>query len=312
MRFSTVALLAALAPVAALVVSSPGGRDPAQAHEHASHTSTYATSSEDHGDHAAARVAFTSRQAAFHDQMRKLWEDHVTRTRLAIVTFVDGSASFDATATRLLKNQKHPGDAIKPFYGKAAGRQLTALLRDHILIAVDLLVAAKSGDTAGFDSANTRWYANSDDVADLISSLDPKVWPRATLRSMMRSHLDQTLTEAAAELGGDYTASVRAYDEIHHHIPGHGRRPERGDHAPVPGPVQGLSKMTTAFVLSGGGSPGAVRVGMLLALADEGVARDLLVGTSAGARRRRQRLRALVRLRLCASRAASHSLGCRK
>ena len=40
----------------------------------------------------------------FHDQMRKLWEDHVTWTRLAIVTFADGSAGFDATATRLLQN----------------------------------------------------------------------------------------------------------------------------------------------------------------------------------------------------------------
>ncbi|MEO7070828.1 MAG: patatin-like phospholipase family protein [Nostocoides sp.] len=41
--------------------------------------------------------------------------------------------------------------------------------------------------------------------------------------------------------------------------------------------------MTTAFVLSGGGSLGAVQVGMLQALAARGIAPDLLVGTSAGA-----------------------------
>jgi NTE family protein len=41
--------------------------------------------------------------------------------------------------------------------------------------------------------------------------------------------------------------------------------------------------MTTAFVLSGGGSLGAVQVGMLQALAERRVAPDLLVGTSAGA-----------------------------
>lgn len=41
--------------------------------------------------------------------------------------------------------------------------------------------------------------------------------------------------------------------------------------------------MTTAFVLSGGGSLGAVQVGMLQALADHDVAPDLLVGASAGA-----------------------------
>jgi NTE family protein len=41
--------------------------------------------------------------------------------------------------------------------------------------------------------------------------------------------------------------------------------------------------MTTAFVLSGGGSLGAVQVGMLQALADRGIRPDLLIGTSAGA-----------------------------
>jgi NTE family protein len=41
--------------------------------------------------------------------------------------------------------------------------------------------------------------------------------------------------------------------------------------------------VTTAFVLSGGGSLGAVQAGMMLALAERGVVPDLLVGTSVGA-----------------------------
>ena len=41
--------------------------------------------------------------------------------------------------------------------------------------------------------------------------------------------------------------------------------------------------MTTAYVLSGGGSLGAVQVGMLQALTERGESPDLLVGTSAGA-----------------------------
>jgi NTE family protein len=41
--------------------------------------------------------------------------------------------------------------------------------------------------------------------------------------------------------------------------------------------------MTIAFVLPGGGSLGAVQVGMLQALAERGVQPDLLVGTSSGA-----------------------------
>ncbi|WP_135451562.1 patatin-like phospholipase family protein [Mycobacterium sp. DL99] len=41
--------------------------------------------------------------------------------------------------------------------------------------------------------------------------------------------------------------------------------------------------MTTAFVLSGGGSLGSIQVGMLLGLAEAGVRPELIVGTSVGA-----------------------------
>ena len=93
-------------------------------------------------DHSVGPVGLpTAAQVAFHDQMRKLWEDHVTWTRLAIVTFADGSAGFSATATRLLQNQTDIGNAIKPSYCDAAGTKLTALLRDHILIAMAFLQA---------------------------------------------------------------------------------------------------------------------------------------------------------------------------
>jgi hypothetical protein len=204
-------LLAVVALVAALLVGMGSTHDPAHAGAHAAaHAET--------GSHAAAAHAMTAKEAAFQDRMRKLWEDHIVWTRMAIVTFADGSDGFSASADRLLRNQRHLGNAIEPFYGTRAGNRLNALLRDHILIAVDVLKAAQAGDTAAFDKANKRWYANGRDVADFISSLNHRAWPRSAVRSMMKGHLDQTLAEAAAELGGDYKASVTAYDEIHRHI----------------------------------------------------------------------------------------------
>ncbi|PVU82581.1 hypothetical protein DDP54_05735 [Cellulomonas sp. WB94] len=155
---------------------------------------------------------------AFHDQMRKLWEDHITWTRLAIVTFADGSPSFGVTAGRLLQNQSDIGDAIKPFYGDAAGDRLTALLHDHITIAVEILQAAKIGDTDAFNAANTRWYANGNDIADFLATANPRSWPDDVMRADMKEHLDQTLTEASDELHGQYASSVTDYEGIHAHI----------------------------------------------------------------------------------------------
>jgi hypothetical protein len=163
-------------------------------------------------------VPRTPKQVAFHDKMRVLWTDHVVWTRLAIVEFAAGTAGFGTTAGRLLANQDDIGNAIKPFYGTAAGDRLSALLREHIAIAVELLQAAKAGDTAAFEAARVRWNANADQVADFLSAANPRWWPQATLRAAMRTHLDQTLTEAAHQLGGDYPASVADYAEIQAHI----------------------------------------------------------------------------------------------
>jgi len=170
-----------------------------------------------HG-HAAKAHAVTARQLAFHDAMRKLWEDHITWTRLAIVSYISELPDLQATEARLLANQEDIGNAIKPFYGKNAGAKLTALLKQHILGAVNLMAAAKAGDQAAVAKASSAWDANGRQIADFLHSANPHQWPRKEMRSMMQTHLDQTLKEAVDRLGGKHVAEVRDYDAIHAHI----------------------------------------------------------------------------------------------
>ena len=92
-------------------------------------------------------------RVAFQDQMRKLWEDHITWTRLVIVSFAADLPDQELTAQRLLRNQTDIGDAVKPFYGEDAGNELTTLLEEHIQGAVELLAAAKAGDAAAVEAA---------------------------------------------------------------------------------------------------------------------------------------------------------------
>ena len=152
----------------------------------------------------------------FRRDMRALWEDHITWTRLFIVSAVDGLGDLDATAARLLRNQTEIGDAIKPFFGDAAGAQLTELLNDHILTAGDLIAAAKKGDDDAVAKTSKAWYRNGDDIADFLA--DAGIGSRSELRSMMKGHLDTTLEEAVARLSGDYEAEIAAYDKVRSHI----------------------------------------------------------------------------------------------
>ncbi|MBK5289600.1 MAG: hypothetical protein JJE46_14150 [Acidimicrobiia bacterium] len=164
----------------------------------------------------ATRVA--THRSALHDGMRKLWEDHITWTRLYIISAEAGSPDLDTTAQRLLQNQSDIGDAIKPFYGDAAGAKLTALLRDHILTAGDLIAAAKAGDTTKVATTKAAWYTNGNQIADFLAAANPTNWPAAETRPMMRDHLDKTLAEAVDHLQGNWAADVVDYDKVHAQI----------------------------------------------------------------------------------------------
>ncbi len=146
--------------------------------------------------------------------LRDLWVDHVVWTRQYIVAAVADAPDANFTAKRLLKNQEDIGNAIKPFYGDVAGDKLTSLLKEHILIAVDLLNAAKAGDSAGLKQAEAKWYGNADDIATFLSAANPN-WPKDHLVNMLDQHLALTKAEAVARLTGNYTADINAFDEIH-------------------------------------------------------------------------------------------------
>ena len=155
---------------------------------------------------------------AFRDAMDRLWADHVAYTRLYIVSAAAGAADKDATATRLLQNQADIGNAVAGFYGKAAGDKLTALLKDHILIAASIVGAAKAGDNAKVTSEDNRWKANANEIATFLHGANPTHWPEATLQSALQMHLTQTLDEASHQLKGDYAASMKDYDAAMSHM----------------------------------------------------------------------------------------------
>jgi hypothetical protein len=168
-------------------------------------------------DHAAMHVP-TSKAVALRLKMRKLWEDHITWTRLAIISLESGTPDTEATVGRLLQNQTDIGNAIKPYYGKAAGTKLTTLLREHILIAADVIAAAKAGEKAKLADAQARWFHNADQIAATLHSVNPRYWKLGAMKAEMHKHLDLTTQEAVARLQGNWTADVAAYDKVHRHI----------------------------------------------------------------------------------------------
>ena len=156
--------------------------------------------------------------AMTHDHAAISSQEHVAWTRLAIISLTSNTPDTKATVARLLQNQTDIGNAVKPFYGAAAGKQLTALLREHILIAADLIAVAQKGDGAGVSAQQARWTKNADEIAALLSSANPRFWKLGAMKAMMHEHLRLTTDEVVARLKGDWAGDVKAYDRVEREI----------------------------------------------------------------------------------------------
>ncbi len=167
--------------------------------------------------HKMDKVVYTQSVVDLRNAMRKLWEDHIEYTRNFIISAVGGLEDTGKIAERLLKNQDDIGNAIKPIYGEEAGKKLASLLRDHILIAADIVTAAKAGNDEGVAAGEKKWQQNADDIASFLSSAN-SAWPVQTLKNMLYVHLALTTTEVVSRLKKDWPADIEAYDKGHAHM----------------------------------------------------------------------------------------------
>jgi hypothetical protein len=198
----SLALATAVATVVALATLALSGGHAALAGESAARAA------------AAEPDGISSKELVLRQEMRRLWEEHVAWTRLAVISLTTGSPDTKATVARLLRNQADLGNAIKPYYGAAAGNKLARLLREHITIAADLIAAAKAGDQARVASEQARWGRNADEIAGFLNRANPESWKLGEMKAMLRTHLGLTTQEVVARLQRKWSADVRVYDAI--------------------------------------------------------------------------------------------------
>lgn len=150
--------------------------------------------------------------------LRNLFEQHMEWTYSTICAFAEAPAALPASLDRLLQNQVDIGNAIKPYYGAAAGDELAGLLTAHITGFVPILQAAQSGDTVALQRAEAAEYANASDIGDFLAAANPAAWDKAQMEAMMTTHITQTIAYAADILTQDYASAVSDYGTAEAHM----------------------------------------------------------------------------------------------
>ncbi|HEY8348961.1 MAG TPA: acetylglutamate kinase [Clostridia bacterium] len=150
---------------------------------------------------------------ALNNQLRLLWEQHVVWTRLTIISMVFDLPDVDPVTGRLLRNPKDFEALLKPLYGDGTAARFADLLTSHLVIAAELVKAAKAGDTGAAADAEKRWYANADEIAVFLGSINP-CWSARQWQAMLREHLALTKSEAVNILTGKYAEGITVFDQI--------------------------------------------------------------------------------------------------
>ncbi len=168
-------------------------------------------------EHGTPAASPTDASVELRMAMRRLWEDHLTYTRNYVISALADLPDAGPVAQRLLKNQEDIGMAIKPYYGSEAGDRLSGLLKEHIMIAAEVIKAAKANQKEQVAEQQKKWSKNGKDISAFLNGANPK-WTKAALEDMFQKHLDLLTGQVISRLQKDWKSDIEFYDRGHEHM----------------------------------------------------------------------------------------------
>jgi hypothetical protein len=148
-----------------------------------------------------------------NNEFRLLWEQHVYWTRIVIMGIAFNLPDLDCSSSRLLRNAPDFAEVFCRYYGRKNANEFGGLIRDHLIIAANLVNAAKIGNIEEASRQECKWYENADDIVCFLNHINP-YWSVKKMKAMWYEHLGLTKDEAAAILTNRYCDSVEIFDQI--------------------------------------------------------------------------------------------------
>lgn len=160
-----------------------------------------------------SKCGYTLRQVEIKNNLRMLWEQHVHWTRSFIISTAADLDDLSEVTQRLLRNPQDFYCLLKPFYGEKTACEFKELLTQHLLIAADLVNAAKAKDEQAVSAARCKWYANAECISAFLAKINP-CWNEEKWKCLFFSHLEMTEKEAVLRLNCRFAEDIAIYDMI--------------------------------------------------------------------------------------------------
>lgn len=165
------------------------------------------------GPECFEKCMFNQAEVHVRDCFRLLWSQHVYWTRMVIISIAMDLPDSEATTNRLLRNASDFARLFNRFYGNRVACEIDRLITEHLVIAAELVKAAKAGDNRAAADAERRWYANADEIVCFLNRIN-RCWSIERMREMWYKHLELTKAEAVARLNKDYVKDIQIFNAV--------------------------------------------------------------------------------------------------
>jgi hypothetical protein len=151
------------------------------------------------------------------ERLRKVFTDHVIYTK----SYIESYFSEDGPETkfilkRLLRNQLDIGKELQPKIGKDKAQHLTKLLREHIVLAGNVIASVKNHND--LQKPVEAVFENSRKVAEFLTSLNPERLPFKVTHKMFDTHNKQVLILTELHEKGKFEKEVKLFDHYLQHM----------------------------------------------------------------------------------------------
>ena len=156
---------------------------------------------------------FSEAALYLRDCFRLLWGQHVYWTRMTIISIAFDLPDLELTTKRLLRNAPDFAKIFRHFYGDKTASEFNRLLTDHLVIAAEIVKAAKAGNTRAVEASEKKWYSNADEIVCFLNDINPN-WSVEHMRAMWYKHLALIKEEAVARLSKNYAKDIALFNQI--------------------------------------------------------------------------------------------------
>ena len=145
--------------------------------------------------------------------LRKLWMEFPMWRRAFLVSFASDLSDQEVIGNRLYRSPTDIGNVLETFFGKEPARYIENLIREQIVLWIQILYAEKEGNKELIDHNTRRLYQNVDQMAAYLSQLNP-YWDEQKWKRLLYDYYETTILEIVAQLAGKYEEAVTLYESM--------------------------------------------------------------------------------------------------